>query len=274
MFDDHFEVFLADTRESKEIHYSIRYQVYCEEMGFESKDDFPLEQEFDEYDNRSAHFIVRARQTGQWVGAMRMVFKNDQLLLPLEKHCTLNSIIKSDIFNRSVEISRLCLVKDIRRRATIIDHPLGLVTEDDEIRRSDNVIPFLGRRHIERSIIWGLFAAAAVHSKECNIQNWYFLVTNALARIYSKTGCIMKIIGDPCNYNGERFPFEMSVNDILSYSDTLNDFKNGYSLFSEIEVFKALNKKGSSASFNMPTQARNKFSHPVLKNFKYRFAAL
>ncbi len=37
MFDDHFEVFLADTRESKEIHYSIRYQVYCEEMGFENK---------------------------------------------------------------------------------------------------------------------------------------------------------------------------------------------------------------------------------------------
>ena len=141
MFDDHFEVFLADTRESKEIHYSIRYQVYCEEMGFENKDDFPLEQEFDEYDKHSTHFIVRARQTGQWVGAMRMIFKNDQPL-PLEKHCTLNTIIENNIFNRSVEISRLCLVKDIRRRNTDCEPPLGLAEEVDEIKKNDNVIPF------------------------------------------------------------------------------------------------------------------------------------
>ena len=174
MFDDHFEVFLADTRESKEIHYSIRYQVYCEEMGFENKEDFPSEQEFDEYDSHSTHFIVRTRQTGQWVGAMRMIFKNDQLF-PLEKHCTLNTMIKNDIFNRSVEISRLCLVKEIRRRNTDCDPPLGLAKENDEIKKGDNVIPFHGRRHIERSIIWGLFRAAAVHSKERNIQKWYFL---------------------------------------------------------------------------------------------------
>ncbi|MGZ8186120.1 MAG: GNAT family N-acyltransferase, partial [Methylobacter sp.] len=80
MFDDHFEFFLADTDESKEIHYSIRYQVYCEEMGFENKDDFPLEQEFDEYDNHSTHFIVRHKPTGHWVGAMRLIFKNGQPL--------------------------------------------------------------------------------------------------------------------------------------------------------------------------------------------------
>ena len=249
MFDENFEVFWANTLESKELHYSIRYQVYCEEMGFENKDDFPLEQEFDEYDNHSTHFIVRTRLTGQWVGAIRMIFKNDQLL-PLEKHCTLNTIINNDdAFNRSVEISRLCLIKDIRRRITDSDHPLGLLTEGNEIRKGDNVIPFLGRRHIERSIIWGLFGAAAVHSKKRNIQKWYFLVPHALARIYSKSGCNMKIIGDPCNHNGERIPFEMTVDDILSYSHTLNDFKNGYSLYSRIEMPEAVNKKVVSSIF-------------------------
>lgn len=247
MFDENFEVFLADTPESKEINYSIRYQVYCEEMGFENKDDFPLEQEFDEYDNNSTHFIVRTRQTGQWIGAMRMILKKDNLL-PLEKHCTLNTTIKDDLFNGSVEISRLCLVKDVRRRITDSNHPLGLPAEDNEIK-TGNVIPFLGRRHIERSIIWGLFGAAAMRSKECHIQKWYFLVTNALARIYSKTGCKMKIIGDPCNYNGERIPFEMIVDDILSYSHSLNDFKKGYSLYSRIEMLEAVNKKVVSARF-------------------------
>jgi N-acyl amino acid synthase of PEP-CTERM/exosortase system len=80
MFDNNFEVFLADTPESKAIHYSIRYQVYCEEMGFENKDNFPLEQEFDEYDSQSTHFIVRTRLTGHWVGAIRMVFNTDHFL--------------------------------------------------------------------------------------------------------------------------------------------------------------------------------------------------
>jgi N-acyl amino acid synthase of PEP-CTERM/exosortase system len=242
MFDNNFEVFLADTHESKEIHYSIRYQVYCEEMGYENKNNFPLEQEFDEYDSHSIHFIVRTRQTGQWVGAMRMIFKDDQLL-PLEKHCTLNTLIKNNVFNRSIEISRLCLVKDIRRRNTDCDPPLGLEKEGDEIIKSDKVIPFHARKHVERSIIWGLFRAAAVQSKERKIKHWYFLSTNALARIICKTGCNMEQIGERCNYNGERFPFKMIVNDILSNSLWLNDFKNGYSLYSEMVRLKQSIKK-------------------------------
>ena len=62
MFDQHYEVLLADTPKSKAIHYGIRYQVYCEEMGFENKADFPQEQEFDHYDDHAAHFIVRTKQ--------------------------------------------------------------------------------------------------------------------------------------------------------------------------------------------------------------------
>ncbi len=239
MFDDHFEVFLADTHESKKIHYSIRYRVYCEEMGFESKDDFPLEQEFDEYDNHSTHFIVRTKQSGQWAGAMRMVFKS----LPLEKHCILNKTIENNIFNRSIEISRLCLVKEIRRRNTDCDSPLGLEGEEEA------VIPFRSRKHIERSIIWGLFRAAAVHSKERNIKKWYFLGANALARIIRKKGFNMQQIGEPCNFNGERLPFEITLNEILSNTLWLNDFKNGYSLYSEMEMPETVNKRVSSARF-------------------------
>jgi N-acyl amino acid synthase of PEP-CTERM/exosortase system len=248
MFDENFEVFLADTRESKEIHYSIRYQVYCEEMGFENKDDFPLEQEFDEYDNHSAHFIVRTRQTNQWVGAMRMVFKNDQPL-PVEKHCTLNTIITNNIFNSSIEISRLCLVKEIRRRNVDCDPPLGLPNGVDEFKKGDNVIPFHGRKQFERSIIWGLIRAGALHCKEHNIKKWYFFVSNALARIICKKNFNLQQIGEPCNFNGERVPFEIALNEVLSNSLWLNDFKNGYSLYSRMESSETANKRASSVRF-------------------------
>jgi N-acyl amino acid synthase of PEP-CTERM/exosortase system len=248
MFDENFEVFLADTRESKEINYSIRYQVYCEEMGFENKDNFPLKQEFDEYDSHSTHFIVRSRQTGQWVGAMRIIFKND-LLLPVENHCTLNSITANDTFNRSVEISRLCLVKEIRRRISDCGPPLGLEKAENNIKYGYNVIPFHGRKQIERSIIWGLIRAGAIYCEHRNIKKWYFLISKAFARILCKNGLDLQQIGEPCNFNGERFPFELVLKQLLSIPFWLNDFKNGYSLYSEMDMSESNNKRVSSAKF-------------------------
>jgi N-acyl amino acid synthase of PEP-CTERM/exosortase system len=246
MFDDHFEVLLADTLESKNIHYSIRYQVYCEEMGYENKDDFPSEQEFDEYDKHSAHFIVRARKTGQWVGAMRMVFKNEQPL-PVETHCRLTKSIHDTIFNRSIEISRLCLVKEIRRRNVDCYAPYGISDDDKEtVSIADNVIQFHRRKHIERSIIWGLFRAASMLSERENVKSWYFLGANALARIISKKGFNLQQVGEPCNLNGERIPFEINLREILANPLWLTDFKVGYSLYSEVTQFEASNRKMSS----------------------------
>lgn len=247
MFDDHYEVFLADTIESKDIHYSIRYQVYCEEMGFENKDKFPLEMESDEYDKHSTHFIVRTKDTGQWVGAMRVIIKNDQLL-PLEEHCTLNKIINNDdIFNRSIEISRLCLIKDIRRRSSDTNHPSCLENQNIN-NKDDSVIPLHTRKHLERSIIWGLIRAGALHCKQQQIKNWYFFVSNALARIICKKGFNLKQIGDSINFNGKRCPFEIPLKEVLSNPLWTNDFKNGYCLYSDMDmdISGSFNEKVSS----------------------------
>ncbi|CAA9889382.1 PEP-CTERM/exosortase system-associated acyltransferase [Candidatus Methylobacter favarea] len=253
MFDKHFEVFLADTPESKKQHYGIRYQVYCEEMGFENKHDFPTEQEIDKWDQFSVHFIVRARHTRQWVGAMRMVFNNEHPL-PLEQHGIITKTIDNNAFDSAIEISRLCLVKEIRRRNVDCDPPLGLdenlvLDENEESKKGDNVISFRRSQQIERSIIWGLFRAAALYSQESNIKKWYFLCTNALARIICKKGVTMKRIGEPCQFKGERIPFEIDLKEILSNSIWLNDYKKGYSLCSEIEIPRLLKEKVASARF-------------------------
>ena len=164
-------------------------------------------------------------------------------------HCTLNTIINNDIFNSSIEISRLCLVKKIRRRNTDRNPPIGLTEENDEIQKAGNVTPFHKRKHVERSIIWGLFRAAAAHSEERNIKKWYFLGANALARIICKKGFNLQQIGQPCNHNGERIPFEITLKEILSNSLWLNDFKNGYSLYSKMDMSESINERGSSARF-------------------------
>lgn len=238
MFDDHFEVFLADTRKSKEINYSIRYQVYCEEMGFENKDDFPLKLEFDEYDNCATHFIVRHKYTGAWVGAMRLIFKNNQLL-PLEKICSLDELIDNSDSYQSVELSRLCLVKEIRRRVIDIDPPHGITNDSNQVADTDKVKFFYNHHRMSRGIIWGLLRAATKYGYHNNIQNCFFLTTNALARIIRKGGLTMLNIGAPCYHNGERYPFKMNVVETY-HSEIWNDYKDGYRQFSELNLPKYL----------------------------------
>ena len=241
MFDQHYEVLLADTPKSKAIHYGIRYQVYCEEMGFENKADFPQEQEFDHYDDHAAHFIVRTKQDGQWVGAMRMVFKNDQLL-PLEKHCALTTQISNNHLNRSIEISRLCLIKSIRKRSLDYINTLALADEKKPAK-DDNVIPFHPKKRLEQSIIWGLIRAGALHCEKHNIYNCYFFVSNALAKILYKHGFNLQQIGEPFQFNGERLPFEITISEVMANSLWHHDFKQHYIRHSELEALETSDLK-------------------------------
>jgi len=235
MFDNHFEVFLADTRESKELHYSIRYQVYCEEMGFENKDDFPLEQEFDDHDQHSAHFIVRHKQTGQWVGAMRLIFQKGQIL-PIQQYCTLQTeMVKKDV-KRSAEISRLCVVKEVRRGFVEIDPPNGIEDENEAIKETNNIRLLHDTKKINRKIIWGLLNAATEYCHSNKIENWYFITTAALAKVLRKGGFNMLNIGEPCYHNGERYPFKKDVVDTYHNETWRKNFNTGYRIFSELDL--------------------------------------
>jgi len=235
MFDDYFEVFLADTEEGKEKHFNLRYQVYCEEMGFEDKDAFPSEMEKDEWDNQSAHFIVRLKHTKQWVGAMRLVHKTEKPL-PIQVHCDIDGT--DDNTQSLAEVSRLCLLKQIRKNP----HQSFAIPNDD-IQETDKVKLFFSHSRINRSIIWGLLRAATIYSKQNNIKNWYFLTSKALARVISKSGFIMNRVGEACYHRGERFPFMMRIGDLLSQAENipasdiaLKDYNIGYRLYSELEA--------------------------------------
>lgn len=228
MFDQHYEVFLADTLESKEINYSIRYQIYCEEMGFENKDDFPKEQEFDHHDQHSIHFIVRHKLTGHWVGAIRLIFQSEQSL-PIMHHCNLQEHIGKNDIMPSVELSRLCVLKEVRRK-NLIDFLPDSHTYDENKANTAN------HNRINRSIIWGLFNAVTEYCYSNNIETWYFITTTALAKILRKGGCHMLTIGAPCSHNGERYPFKKDVTDTYFNEKWRNDYKKGYRIFSDLKI--------------------------------------
>ena len=73
MLDTEYQYYLADTDEGKSIHFQLRYHVYCLRERFEDPKFFPDKEERDQHDDSSAHFLVRSRTTGNWLGGMRLI---------------------------------------------------------------------------------------------------------------------------------------------------------------------------------------------------------
>ena len=233
MFDNYYEVFLADTRESREINYSIRYKTYCEEMGFENKHDFPREQEFDDHDQHSAHFIVRHKPTGHWVGAMRLIFQGSQPL-PIVQYCNLQNIVNKNDPKQSVELSRLCVVKEERRSFADSIPPSEKKDESEATKNPSKKQSLHNQLKDSRSIIWGLFNAVAEYCYSNHIETLYFITTIALAKVLRKGGCSILNIGLPCYHKGKRYPFKKDVTNSYQNETWRNNYKNGYRIFSEL----------------------------------------
>jgi len=231
-FDNCFEVFLADTPESRQIHYNLRYQVYCEEMGFEDKTLYPDEMESDEWDDNAVHFLVRHKISGHWLGGLRLVF-NKNGTLPFEKHSASHQPISHVKRKASVEMSRLCVIKEARRFSSKRFAPYGL-PEQEISAESEKVRSFYNFKNQTRSMIWGLFKAAVDYSSENNLDYWYFIVAPALACFIRREGFELSQIGAPCDHKGVRTPYEISVKNILQNPLWLTDYKNGFAVYSDV----------------------------------------
>ncbi|HWP60804.1 MAG TPA: PEP-CTERM/exosortase system-associated acyltransferase [Candidatus Acidoferrales bacterium] len=213
MFDTYFEAFLADNPIGKEIHYRIRYQVYCLETGWEDAKAFPDGLERDSYDDHSVHFIVRARATGDWIAAMRLVVAPlDQL--PLTRLVSLDKNVLKNLMSTepggkpglSAEISRLCVVSQYRRRAYERNTPYQVPWNPDE--DSSPLLPTSPNER--RKAPWlklGLIRAARDYSEENGIQYWFFLIADPLARILDSLGMGLQLIGPPVEHRGIRRPY-------------------------------------------------------------------
>lgn len=210
MFDEHYEVVLADTESARRIHYQIRYQVYCLEEGFEDYRNFPDGEERDEWDKHSVHFLVRSKTTDEWVAAMRLVLPSSQGF-PLEQICEVDPSVASPRLGDSVvEVSRLCIVEHHRhKRQQQAAHSVNTAKTYPHIVSDAPESSARNRRH-KSEIVMGLMRAAAVYSRKHEIPNWYFLSTPAFARMMNWLSFQLIKLGPACNHRGKRLPFLIS----------------------------------------------------------------
>jgi N-acyl amino acid synthase of PEP-CTERM/exosortase system len=238
MFDERFEAFLADTPRGRQLHYRIRYEVYCRETGFEDARLFPRREEQDHYDAHAHHFLVRHTVTGEWVAAMRLVLPQAGRL-PFQDVCPMAADATAGLSTAdAAEVSRLCMVEGLRRRGYERSFPYQMVDRSNEkvteLRRRE--------RRLGPQVLMGLLRAAYAYNRErLGFQQWYFLVSPALARVIGGAGIDLVPVGPSCEHRGVRAPYvsdvERSHRDVLASSPEMAEFFNGgpaYRKFSDL----------------------------------------
>lgn len=211
----HFDVVLADDECSRRIHYQLRYQVFCLDTGYEDPHCFPDGEEKDEWDDNATHFLVRERETQQWVAAMRFVFpRNEVLPIATRAHISPETPTLSD---QVLEVSRLCMLGHHRRRLQTPPTPrsqgnvTNLFSDKQHTARTE-----LRKRLRTAEILRSLLTAGLAYSRDSGTQHWYIFTTRALAKVLGYVLPLeLKQVGEPVWHRGERFPFLVNIGQLL-----------------------------------------------------------
>lgn len=192
MFDSHYEVFLADTAESRALHHQIRYQVFCIERGFEDPEKFASGQERDRWDQWSHHFVVKDKNSGAGVAAGRIVLPTSGQLPVDHLGCVTKSPVIRTGRQQVAEVSRICMVR-------------GDLTSDPQL-------PIQGvSRAGESEVMLGLIRAVIRYSWDNDIPYIYMLVTRPLARLLKRLGVDCTQVGENIEHRGLRAPYLIDI---------------------------------------------------------------
>ncbi len=199
MFDHRYLTVLADTEESKQIHYQLRYQVYCLEKGFEDTAKFEDGMEIDPYDENAVHFLVKDCITDTWLATARLVIADaDALPMRTVTDFDLDTIEQNE---QVAEFTRLSVLPTFRHKTVEATNP-----------------PVSG----EPEILLGLFRAVRSYCSEVGIRSVLFLCRRSIWRVLGRLGVEMHQIGPGCEHRGMRFPYLIGVesfyNQITAYS--------------------------------------------------------
>jgi N-acyl amino acid synthase of PEP-CTERM/exosortase system len=217
-FNNYFQVIFADTPELKEEVYRIRYEVYCEELGYEDANDFLGGLEKDVYDKRSRHCLLLHRSSGVYAGCIRLVLPdivNRETTFPFERSCAgklHQELVKPVFAHRHLlgEYSRLAVPEQFRRRKGEKHNPLGnleIPTAKPEELRQFMHIPF------------GLYLAGAAIAVSSGLEGVVAMMEPRLARHLQRFGMIYQQVGEIVDHRGQRAPFYCSRSTLFKHLD-------------------------------------------------------
>jgi N-acyl amino acid synthase of PEP-CTERM/exosortase system len=211
-YNDTFAVVQARTAAQKKQVFQIRYDVYCEENGLIDPKDKRRKLERDVYDENAAHALLIHRPSGRAVGTVRTIFPDENCLLqsfPLQEVCDHPFLLQKDRMETICEVSRLCMIKDFRRRERDGKILPAYYSPDDN--KNENVlfrrvIPYAPLGLLQASFD----AALSARVVDC-ISVFDFEQLHALEMI----GLKYRILGPQIGYMGQRQPIVFNIKNAL-----------------------------------------------------------
>jgi N-acyl amino acid synthase of PEP-CTERM/exosortase system len=215
-FSQYFSIYVANTPALKEGVFRIRYQVYCEELGYEPLDKFPDQLEKDAYDSRSIHCILQHKPTGIYAGCVRLVLSdpNDpEAKFPFENICTDHLInFKEKPRAHFGEVSRLAVISKFRKREGEQKNPVGLIMFDEKKKEKEENTE---QRRFP-VIALSLYLASTSLGIDLGLDYAITLMEPRLARHLKMSGLIGRPIGQVIDFHGKRGPFAMEKQEVLN----------------------------------------------------------
>ncbi len=214
LFDGYFSVIPASSEDLIKKVYTIRHQVYCEELGYEAQRANHLE--FDDYDLRSIHCLLFHKPSQTYAGCIRLILADSHdanAKFPLENAC--NEKLKwafdgpsGNERSQYGEISRLAITANFRRRRGESQYPDGgsesIDNQDDDARRR---FP---------SVALGLYVAITAMGLNQGLDGVFAMMEPRLARQLRRFGILFEQTGDTIEHRGTRAPFYISRASLFS----------------------------------------------------------
>lgn len=207
--------------------YRLRYQSFCLERLFFSKDEYPSQMESDAFDRASVHVgVLNAHD--ELVGTARVVTPTSAGL-PLERHCTLfpDDTTLAVATNKVVELSRVCVNEGWNRSPT----SSSIATpHEDPIVVPSSVALAPGRESTDAfaTLIKGMYHV----TKRLHGTHWIIAVEKVLRRRISRYGLPFRLAGPEVDYHGPVAPYVMILTELDQVIRTgqypiLNNFPDG-----------------------------------------------
>jgi N-acyl amino acid synthase of PEP-CTERM/exosortase system len=212
-FNEYFEMVPAISDELKIEVYKLRYQVFCIDNKIFNSEHYPDGLETDDFDQRSVHYLIRHRKSGDFAATTRLILPdaNDpEKLFPLELHCKVDNVAVMRGINRNhlAEISRFCVSKAFKRRKNEANTVVGI----DVNWQPDSFT--LDERRSFPHISLALMVCVIKASYENDIYYTYAGMESALYRFLSTLGINLTKIGSLADYYGERWPTIIKATDM------------------------------------------------------------
>ncbi|MEH6822957.1 MAG: PEP-CTERM/exosortase system-associated acyltransferase [Motiliproteus sp.] len=189
LFRQIYSIRFADTEALRQSSFKLRHDVYCDEKGWEKISDSGLE--VDCHDLQAAHCLIQHRQTGEFVGTVRLVEGGHSKDLPCVTHLKQQGVLTADsdqLFSASTgELSRLaipaCYRGGLGQGIVSNDQPAGL----------NNLL-----------ILAGLVLASLAIAELKYLENVLILGETRVRRVLERHGLAIEPVSETIELNGVR----------------------------------------------------------------------